>query len=51
MSQQESRLPVFKGRLRAFTVPGGLERATFRNAETASLLRARVVDLLQLDAR
>ena len=51
VSQQEARLPVFKGRLRAFTVPGGEERATFRDAETARLLKARVVDLLQLNAR
>ena len=51
VSQQEARLPVFKGRLRAFTVPGGDERATFRDAETARLLKARVVDLLQLNAR
>ena len=51
VAQQESRLPVLKGRLRAFTVPGGTEKATFRDAETARLLRARVVDLLQLNAR
>ena len=51
VSQQEARLPVFKGRLRAFIVPGGLQGATFRDAETAKLLRARVVELLQLDSR
>ena len=51
VAQQEARLPVFKGRLRAFIVPGGLETATFRNPETAKLLRARVVNVLQLNAR
>ena len=51
VAQQEARFPVFKGRLRAFIVPGGLDTATFRNAETAGLLRARVIDALQLNAR
>jgi hypothetical protein len=46
VAQQESRLPVLKGRLRAFIVPGGTERATFRDAETAKLLRARVLEVL-----
>ena len=46
VAQQESRLPVLKGRLSAFTVPGGTAGATFRDAETAKLLRERVLAVL-----
>ena len=46
VAQQESRLPVLKGRLSAFTVPGGTAGATFRDAETAKLLRERVLKVL-----
>lgn len=46
VAQQESRLPVLKGRLSAFIVPGGTAGATFRDAETAKLLRERVLAVL-----
>jgi serine/threonine protein kinase len=42
---QEARLPVLRNRLHAFIVPGG-DAATFRKAETAQLLRARVMQVL-----
>jgi protein kinase-like protein len=48
VSESEARLPVLRGRVHAFTVPGGLERATFRNPDTARLIRERVSEILQL---
>jgi hypothetical protein len=45
---QEARLPILKGRLQAFIVPGGLSGATFRDPETAKLLRTRITQLLEL---
>jgi hypothetical protein len=47
VAQLEARLPVLKGKVQAFIVPGGRE-ATFRDPETARLLRARIVALLGL---
>ena len=44
---QEARLPVLRSRLHAFIVPGG-DAATFRQAATAQLLRARVTQVLGL---
>jgi hypothetical protein len=48
VSGQVARLPVLKGRLYAFIVPGGTKKATFRDPATASLLRTRVIDVLGL---
>jgi hypothetical protein len=46
VAAQVARLPVLKGRLNAFIVPGGLEQASFRVPETGKLLRTRVVEVL-----
>jgi hypothetical protein len=51
VAAQVARLPVLKGRLNAFIVPGGQEKASFREPETAKLLRARVSDVLRLARR
>ena len=48
VSESEARLPVLRGRVHAFTVPGGLERATFRDPDTARLIRQRVSEILGL---
>lgn len=48
VAQLETRLPVLKGRVQAFIVSGGRAKATFRDPETARLLRARIVALLGL---
>ena len=48
VATQVARLPVLKDRLNAFTVPGGREKATFRDPQTAQLLRARVAQVLGL---
>ena len=44
---QEARWPVLRNRLHAFIVPGG-QNASFRETETAQLLRARVTQVLGL---
>ncbi len=46
VATQVARLPVLKDRLNAFTVPGGREKATFRDPQSAQLLRARVAQVL-----
>ena len=46
VAAQVARLPVLKGRLNAFIVPGGLEQASFRVPQTAQLLRTRVAAVL-----
>lgn len=46
VATQVARLPVLKDRLNAFTVPGGREKATFRDPQTAQLLRARVAQVV-----
>ena len=46
VATQVARLPVLKDRLNAFTVPGGREKATFRDPQIAQLLRARVAQVL-----
>ena len=48
VAAQEARLPILRNRLHAFIVPGGRDNATFRDPETAKLLRARVVQVLGL---
>ena len=47
--ESEARLPVLRGRVHAFTVPGSLEGATFRDPATARLIRQRVSAILGLD--
>ena len=46
--EHESRLSALQGRLHAFTVPGGVGVATFRNPETGRLLRERVTQVLPM---
>jgi serine/threonine protein kinase len=48
VAKQVVRLPVLRNRLNAFIVPGGQEKASFRQPETAQLLRARVTQVLGL---
>ena len=48
VAENETRLTVLRGRLHAFTVPGGVQGATFRDPATAKLLRARVTSVLGL---
>jgi hypothetical protein len=48
VAKQVARLPVLRNRLNAFIVPGGREKASFREPETAHLLRARVTQVLGL---
>jgi predicted Ser/Thr protein kinase len=48
VSESEARLPVLRGRLHAFAVPGGPEGATFRDPDTARLIRQRVSEILGL---
>jgi hypothetical protein len=45
---QESRLPVLRGRLGAFMVPGSVGKQSFRDPATADLMRRRVTPLLGL---
>jgi serine/threonine protein kinase len=47
ISESEARLPVLRGRIQVLTVPGG-ENATFRDPETARLIRQRVTSILGL---
>jgi hypothetical protein len=49
-ARQEARLPVLQGRLTAFIVPGGLEHASFRDEQTARILRETVAAELGLTA-
>ena len=51
VARQVARLPVLRNRLSAFIVPGGLEKATFRDPATAQLIRARVTQALGLAAQ
>jgi hypothetical protein len=51
VASQVARLPVLKGRLNAFIVPGGHEKASFREPQTAQLLRTRVTEVLGLARR
>jgi len=48
VGESEARLPVLRGLIHAFTVPGGLEQATFRDPNTARLIRERVTKILGL---
>ena len=51
VANQEARLPLLRTRLHAFTVPGGTEKATFRDPATGALLKGRVIQALKLGAR
>jgi hypothetical protein len=46
----EGRLPALRGRLHAFSVPGG-DAATFRDPATGQLLKNRVFEVLRLGTR
>ena len=46
----EARLPALRGRLHAFSMPGG-DAATFRDPATGQLLRKRVTEVLRLGTR
>jgi serine/threonine protein kinase len=46
----EGRLPALRGRLHAFSMPGG-DTATFRDPATGQLLKKRVSDVLRLGTR
>ena len=48
VANEEPRFSILKGRLHAFTVPGGREAASFREPTTAQLLRTRVMQVLGL---
>jgi serine/threonine protein kinase len=48
LADTEAHLPILRGRLHPMTVPGGKERATFRDPSTAELLRTRVRQILNI---
>jgi hypothetical protein len=48
LANEEAHLPILKGRLHPMTVPGGRERATFRDPSTGELLRTRVRQVLAI---
>ena len=48
MRDAEARLPALRGRLYPFSVPSEDEKATFRDAETARLIRDRIQEILAL---
>jgi len=48
LSEAETRFPVLRGRLYTFDVPGGVEKATFRDPKTARLIRGHVKRILEL---
>jgi hypothetical protein len=47
-SDLEKRFPQLKGRISIMSVPGGAEHATFRNPETAKMLKEKVQSILGL---
>ena len=48
VSEAETRFPVLRGRIHTFNVPRGKDIATFRDPETARLIRAEVQRILGL---
>jgi hypothetical protein len=48
LKDTEARFPVLRGRVATWTVPGGRLKATFRDSETARVVRARVKSMLGL---
>ena len=51
LANEEAHLPILRGRLHPLTVPGGKERATFRDPSTGELLRTRVRQVLATQDR
>ena len=51
VEQSEGRFPALKGRLHPFHVPDQSGEHTFRDPETARLMRARVMEVLGLEER
>jgi hypothetical protein len=51
ISETEDRFPVLRGRLQMVHVPGGDEKATFRDRATRERIRALVVSTLGLSAK
>ena len=51
VANQEARLPLLRTRLHAFIVPGGTEKATFRDPATGASLKGQVIQVLKLEAR
>ena len=48
VAEAETRFPALRGRIQIFVVPGGLERATYRDPATAAAIRERVRAALRL---
>ena len=48
VAEAEKRYPQLEGRLFTMKVPGGRDTASFRDPETAAMIRSRVVSLLGL---
>ena len=46
LTNTEANLPILRGRLHPLTVPGGRERASFRQPATRELIRTRVTEVL-----
>ena len=49
VSEIESRFPTLSGRVFAVDVPVGQDGASFRNAETAGMMKELVEEILQLE--
>ena len=49
IAKLEGRFPALEGRVHAIVVPGGVGNATFRDPDTAKLVRQRVKFLLALE--
>jgi len=49
VAQLEQRFPALTGRVRAIDIPGGVTGATFRNPETAQMMRLQVISLLGIE--
>ena len=48
VADAETRFPVLRGRIRTLNVPGGRDKATFRDPETARLVREQVKQMVEL---
>jgi len=48
IADAEARFPALRGRIQTFAVPGGMERATYRDPATAAAIRERVRAALKL---
>jgi DNA-binding winged helix-turn-helix (wHTH) protein len=47
VAEAETRFPGLRGRIETFAVPGDLDHATFRDPETARLIRERIRGILE----